>query len=114
MVEGAPMKYTLKEGFVPDADEQICVVSYVIAYTRVGGGPEQRPGFWPAYREAQEVNRRTHFQNHRVGICRGLIEELFRRYPSMKDEPVYFRNGGLAQARIVDTLKGLLGSTAFN
>lgn len=102
------MHYRDKEGVVPQPEERICVVSFVIALTRVGGGPKSRTGFWPAYREALETNVRTGYQNARLKLCGRIIDDLYSRYPELETEEAFYRNGSLIQERVpqavMDTL----------
>ena len=100
-----PVEWPVKESVAPTPDEKICVISYIIATTRVGGGPDERKGFWAAYREAYATNRKTHYVNRRVDLCASLIEDLYRRYPQYRDEAVYFRNGALTQERVAEVLR---------
>lgn len=82
----------------PELNEPICLVSYVIANTRVGGGPGERTGFWAAYWEALAFNEKSHYANHRIAIVKPLIEELLLRNPGLDDAPFYYREGRLQKS----------------
>ena len=91
------MAYQLKEGIVPVADEAICLISYLIALTRVGGGPDERTGFWPAYREALNKNVASEYRNPRIEICRPILNGLLRKNPSLANRSIYYREGKLTE-----------------
>ncbi len=75
----------------PSESEPVCLISFEIARTRLGGGPDSRPSFWKVYREEQELNRRTRFQNEHVRICRPVLAPLM---PQLKNT-FYFRKDRL-------------------
>jgi hypothetical protein len=102
----------LKIPVKPTPEEPICLMSYIIASTRVGGGPKERTGFWAAYREALQTNRRTKYRNRRVDLCGSFLEELYQRFPEFRQRPVFFREGQLIQERIAAVLGDSLQSLA--
>lgn len=72
----------------PAENEPICLISYEITQILLGGGPEDRPSFWKQYREEQELNKKTNFQNYHVQVCRNHLISLNL---DLKD-PVFYRN----------------------
>lgn len=77
----------------PKHDEPICLVSFELAHIRLGGGPWSRKGFWKAYREELELNRKTEYRNEHIRICRPVMQTLKLE----RSEPVYFRDGSLSR-----------------
>jgi hypothetical protein len=94
----------------PRKTEPICMPSYIIAITRVGGGPEERTGFWPAYREALEYNRKTKYHNARLKICLPIIKQVEAQNPDWNKIPLYYRNGSLTEERLAKSISAFLGN----
>ena len=79
----------------PTENEPICLISYEVTKIRLGGEPDSRPSFWKVYREEQQLNQKTQFQNEHVRICRPMLLHL-------KDhlgKPAYFRRDRLLMER---------------
>ena len=72
----------------PSENEPLCLISYEITQILLGGGPEERSSFWKQYREEQELNKKTNFQNYHVQVCRNHLISLKL---DLK-EPVFYRN----------------------
>ena len=82
----------------PGKDVKICLISFELAHLRVGGGPWGRKGFWKAYHEELDLNRKTRYQTERIRICRPVMKTLKL---DLK-EPVYFRDGALTRPGLFD------------
>jgi len=81
-------KYAIQKSMKPSENEPICLISYEITQILLGGGPEDRLSFWKQYREEQELNKRTNFQNYHVQVCRNHLISLKL---DLKD-PIFYRN----------------------
>lgn len=83
---------------VPNEQERICLISFEVARTRLGGGPKDRPSFWKVYRQEQELNARTDFKNEHVRICAPVLKPLL---PHLND-PAYYRKGRLVYEKVLN------------
>lgn len=63
------------------AKTEHCQISYELTRIALGGEPEERPGFWKAYAEMLEHNKKTNYQNQRVRICAVELAELGLIHP---------------------------------
>ena len=61
---------------VPDSSEAICLVTYEVTKILLSGEPQDRPGFWKAYRQELAYNQKTEYNNYRLSLCRHQLYEL--------------------------------------
>jgi hypothetical protein len=75
----------------PLFSEPICLVSYEVTKILLAGEPQDRPGFWKAYRQELEYNQKTEYNNYRLSICRHHLDEIAPKFA----KTWYFRDGKL-------------------
>ena len=82
----------------PKIDEPICLVTYEVTSILLNGSPEERPGFWKAYRKELALNRKTDYRNYHVQICSPHLRSLKIKNPP----PVFYREKRLVTEKQVD------------
>lgn len=95
------MNFERKSLLAPAESERICLISFEVAKIRVGGDPDERPGFWAAYREELELNLKTNFMNQHVLICRNQLRHLADKL----EIPFYYRDNRLTTERVIGVEK---------
>ncbi len=79
----------------PTEAERICLISYEITHTLLGGGPDSRPSFWKVYRTELALNLKTGYENYHTHVCRPVLAPII---PKLKD-PYFFRRGKLVMEK---------------
>ncbi len=79
----------------PNPSEPICRITYEVTKILLAGEPQERPGFWKAYRQELAHNQKTQYNNYRLSLCRPLLADI---EPQLA-RPWYFQNGKLICAQ---------------
>lgn len=82
----------------PGLNEPICLVSYEVTSILLAGGPEERSGFWKAYRKELALNKKTDYRNYHIQICSPHLRSLRTK----NDSPVFYRGKRLVTEKLVD------------